>query len=65
MNAAQIRFIDQIKQHLQRNGLLAPAALFRDPYTHYGGGLSGVFDQGQSAKIVRLLRGVEAGAMVG
>ncbi len=53
LTAAQIRFIDQIKQHLQRAGLLEPRALFRDPYTALDAkGVAGVFGQAQVRELI-------------
>ncbi len=65
LTAAQIRFIDQIKQHLQRAGLLEPRALFRDPYTALDAkGVAGVFGQAQVRVLVGKVRGVNAGVEV-
>ncbi len=64
LSATQIKFIDQIKQNLERNGQLAPRQLFNDPYTSvHPQGLGGVFDDAQQARIVALVR--EVSGLVG
>ncbi len=66
LNADQQRFIDNIIQHLTRNGTIDKAMLFQSPFTdRHQEGLIGLFDEGQTRKIIQLLDQVNQKARVG
>jgi len=59
----QITFLDQIVDYLVKNGTMEPNALFDTPFTHiHDEGLAGVFDERQSANVVRLVSKVKTNA---
>ena len=56
LSADQMKFIDTIIQHLNRNGTIDKSLLFKPPFTNLDDeGLFGVFDDDQAMKIIRLL----------
>ncbi len=60
----QIRFIDQIIDHLTQNGMMDPHALFEPPFTDQNEqGVIGVLPE-QAAKIVQVIRQINANALV-
>ncbi len=62
----QITFLDQVIDYLVKNGTMEPKAMFDTPFTHINHeGLSGLFDDEESAKIVRLVRRINNNAGVG
>jgi type I restriction enzyme R subunit len=64
LSADQIRFIDQIIDHLTRNGLMDPNALFEAPFTDLSQrGVMGVLPA-QAEKIVQLIQRINANALV-
>ena len=63
-NSDQIEFVDMIIGALSKNGIVDPAQLYDPPFTHLiAGGLAGVFDDKESAKIVDLVRSVKLRAV--
>ncbi len=64
LTANQIRFIDQIIEHLARNGVMDLAALYEPPFTdvHFEG-LDGVLPD-QADKVISIIRGVNDNARV-
>jgi type I restriction enzyme R subunit len=55
-NANQIRFINQIIDHLTRNGVMDPGLLYEQPFTEFSPlGVEGLFTEPQAADIVRIL----------
>lgn len=59
----QISFLDQVVDYLAKNGTMEPKAMFDTPFTHINDeGLSGLFDEEESTKIVRLVRRVNQNA---
>ena len=62
LTADQIRFIDQIIEHLVRNGVMHPEALYESPFTdmHYEG-LDGVLPD-HADTVVSILRRVNGNA---
>ena len=66
LSADQMKFIDNIIQHLNRNGTIDKTLLFEPPFTETSDqGLVGVFDDSQAVKIIRLLDGINKNADVG
>lgn len=66
LNADQIKFLDNIIQHLNRNGTIDKTLLFEPPFTESSDqGLLGVFDDSQAVKIINLLDGINKNADVG
>ncbi|MCB9222474.1 MAG: hypothetical protein H6615_11670 [Ignavibacteria bacterium] len=65
-NADQMKFIDNIIQHLNRNGTIDKELLFKPPFTDASdNGLVGLFDDAQAVRIISLLDGVNRNADVG
>jgi len=61
----QITFLDQVVDYLVKNGTMEPKAMFDTPFTHINDeGLSGLFDDDESARVVRLVRRVNKNADV-
>ncbi len=66
LNADQIKFLDNIIQHLNRNGTIDKTLLFEPPFTESSDqGLLGIFDDSQAVKIIRLLDAINENADVG
>ena len=66
LNADQMKFIDNIIQHLNRNGTIDKELLFKPPFTDASdNGLVGLFDDAQAMRIISLLDGVNRNADVG
>jgi type I restriction enzyme R subunit len=64
LSADQIRFIDQIIDHLTQNGLMEPKALFEPPFTDLSEqGVVGVLPA-QAEKIVQVIQRINANALV-
>ena len=60
----QIAFLDQIVDYLVKNGTMEPKAMFDSPFTHINDeGLTGLFDDDESANVVRLLKEVNEKAI--
>lgn len=65
LSADQMKFIDSIIQHLNRNGTIDKSLLFEPPFTNMDDeGLFGVFDDDQAMKIIRLVDRINANAEV-
>jgi type I restriction enzyme R subunit len=59
-------FIQNIIQHLTKNGTIDPAMLFEPPFTDVNDqGLLGVFDDGSSQKIISIVERINENAMIG
>jgi len=55
-NATQIRFIDQIIEHLTQNGVMDGSLLYEQPFTNFNPlGLDGLFLETEAADIVQIL----------
>jgi type I restriction enzyme R subunit len=55
-NANQIRFIQQIIEHLTRNGVMDPGLLYEQPFTEFSPlGLDGLFPETDAMEIVSIL----------
>jgi type I restriction enzyme, R subunit len=66
LKADQIKFLDNIIQHLNRNGTIDKTLLFEPPFTESSDqGLLGVFDDSQAVRIISLLDGINKNAEVG
>jgi type I restriction enzyme R subunit len=66
MTADQMKFIDNIIQHLNRNGTIEKTLLFEPPFTNSNDqGLVGLFDDNQAVKIISLLDMINQNAEVG
>ena len=66
LSADQMKFIDNIIQHLNRNGTIDKTLLFEPPFTDTNDqGLVGIFDDQQAVKIIGLLDGINGNAEVG
>ena len=64
LSADQIRFIDQIIDHLTQNGIMEPAALFEPPFTDQSAqGVVGVLPA-QAAQLVQVIERINANALV-
>jgi len=64
LTADQIRFIDQIIDHLTQNGLMEPQALFEPPFTDQSEqGVVGVLPA-QAEAIVKVIERINANALV-
>ncbi|MCC2671866.1 MAG: restriction endonuclease subunit, partial [Armatimonadetes bacterium] len=58
-NSAQIRFIDQIVDHLTRNGVMDPGLLYEQPFTDFHpDGLDGLFPDSDADRIVRIIAAI-------
>jgi len=65
LSADQMTFINTIITYLTKNGMIDKAMLFESPFTHiHDQGLSGVFDDAQATKVIKLLDRVNANALV-
>ncbi|MFC1523823.1 DEAD/DEAH box helicase family protein [Thermodesulfobacteriota bacterium] len=65
MTADQIRFIDQIVDHLVQNGVMEPELLFKEPFTNtHHEGVAGVFPL-RAANVVEIVRQVNGNAVAG
>lgn len=66
LTADQMKFIDNIIQHLNRNGTIDKTLLFEPPFTDTNDeGLIGIFDENQAVRIIGLLDGINQNAEVG
>ena len=66
LSADQMKFIDNIIQHLNRNGTIDKTLLFEAPFTDSNDqGLVGIFDDQQAVKIISLLDVINKNAEVG
>lgn len=55
-NASQIRFINQIVEHLTQNGVMDAGLLYEQPFTNYSPlGLDGLFPETDAADIAQIL----------
>ena len=65
-NATQIRFIDQIIEHLTQNGVMDGSLLYEQPFTNFNPlGLDGLFPETDAADIVQILAMINKNAGVG
>jgi type I restriction enzyme, R subunit len=65
MNANQTRFLDILIKFLSVKGTIAPGMLYESPFTDINpSGITGIFDQNMSLKIVALLDEVNHNAVV-
>jgi type I restriction enzyme R subunit len=61
----QIRFLQEVVEYLVKNGVMEPKELFDAPFTHYhDSGVSGVLGEDLAAKVVQLVKQVNANAAV-
>ncbi len=66
LSADQTKFIDNIIQHLTRNGTIDKSLLFEPPFNDlHNDGLFGLFDDHEATKIIHILDGVNGNADVG
>jgi type I restriction enzyme R subunit len=66
LRANQVTFIQSIISHLTKNGTIAPSMLFEPPFTDSNDqGLIGVFDDGQSHKVISIIEQINENAMIG
>ena len=64
--ADQMTFIQTIIAHLTKNGTIEPSMLFEPPFTDMNDqGLMGVFDDGNSQKIISIVEHINENAQVG
>jgi len=64
LTSDQIRFVDQIVDHLAQNGVLDPELLFAPPFTNtHHEGVSGVFPI-RADKVIGIVRQVNENAVV-
>jgi type I restriction enzyme, R subunit len=62
-NSNQIEFVNMIIDHLTKNGVMEPGALFESPYTDYApNGLADLFSDGDARKIVDTLKEIRINA---
>ena len=65
LSANQITFIQNIISYLTHNGTIDPAMLFdTPPFSNYNG-VTGVFDDADTAKIISIVEGINENAQVG
>jgi len=65
LNAQQIRFMDTIINFLNVKGIIEPSMLFESPFTDINsGGVSGLFDEKDSSKIISLIEIINHNAEV-
>jgi type I restriction enzyme R subunit len=65
LSANQITFIQNIISFLTKNGTIEPAMLFdTPPFSNYNG-ITGVFDDAETTKIIALVNSVNENAQVG
>jgi len=61
----QIRFLHEVVEYLVKNGVMEPKELFDAPFTHYhDSGVSGVLGEDLAAKVVQLVKQINANAAV-
>lgn len=61
--ARQIAFVNQIIDYLTQNGIMDPKMLFQHPFTNFGpDGPTSIFDDEQAAKIIHIIRAINANA---
>ncbi len=66
LRADQMTFIQTIIDHLTKNGTIDPAMLFESPFTDMNDqGLMGIFDDGNSQKIISIVERINENAMIG
>lgn len=66
LSANQITFINHIINYLTKNGFIDKAMLFEPPFTDINDqGITGVFDDAQVGKIIRIIDGVNGNVGVG
>lgn len=66
LSADQMKFIDNIIQHLNRNGTIEKTLLFEPPFNDsHNDGLFGIFEDHDATKIISLLDGINENADVG
>ena len=66
LSADQIKFIDNIIQHLTINGTIDKRLLFKTPFNEaHNDGLVGLFDDNQAGKIISLIDQINQNAEVG
>ena len=59
----QINFLNEIVEHLVKNGIMEPKILFEAPFTNiHDQGLSGVFGEDMSKKVIELIQHVNDNA---
>lgn len=64
LSADQTTFVQNIIQYLTQNGTIEPERLFSTPFTSvHSGGLMGVFEKPQAARIISLIREVNGNAV--
>jgi type I restriction enzyme R subunit len=62
-SANQIRFINQIVEHLTKNGVMDASLLYESPYTDYSpDGLDGMFEDEDAGRIVHILETIRNNA---
>jgi len=63
MHPDQITFLNQIVEYLVKNGTMNPKVMFDTPFTHINDqGISGVFDNDSSQKVIELVRHINDNA---
>ena len=63
MHPDQITFLNQIVEYLVKNGTMNPKVMFDTPFTHINDqGISGVFDNDSSQKVIELVRHINGNA---
>jgi len=63
MHPDQITFLNQIVDYLVKNGTMNPKVMFDTPFTHINDqGISGVFDNDSSQKVIELVRHINGNA---
>ena len=61
----QISFLDEVIRYLMRNGVMKPKVMFDAPFTNlHSSGVSGVFGNEDSKKVVELVREINHNADV-
>ena len=64
LSADQMTFIEQIINHLTKNGVIDKSMLFEPPFTHiHDQGLFGVFDDDHAGEVIRLVDVVNGNAV--
>jgi type I restriction enzyme R subunit len=62
LTADQMTFIDNIVTYLTQNGRIEPSSLFQAPFNRkHDMGLAGVFSEGQSERIISIVRALDQG----
>ena len=63
MHPDQITFLDQVVDYLVKNGMMEPKAMFDTPFTHINEqGVAGLFNEGESRKVIELVRHINKNA---